>query len=576
MKRTTPFICCIALFLFAGLGLAQVNEVGPSSSHAAQTVTKPRVGGELFFQDLETPTGDIRLLGIGFDGNSFWATGANDMITARLYEFDSSWNLINTFITLHTSWGWRDLAFDGSYLYASDSYMIDQIDRNTGLGVPTIPSPISPARAMAYDPATDTFWTASWNSDIYNVDRYGSYTSYGNTLGGVYGMGWDTRNAAAPKLWIWSQDGSQNCQATEFDPLTGTFTGQTFDGNGSYGIAGGCDVYIDSTYGWMLLGMHQGTPDGAAGYSLEKESLAVDNDTIYTHTGGILNFSLDAGPAFSLRSYALLGSNSGTDPGIRLPSGQVLPLNRDLVTDIMWRNPNHPYFTNIQGDFDINGQATATINMPSVPSVIPPNSVLSFAFFCSRDGYEFTSNPVNVDVLPPPSDYRYDDGDTDNLLGWYSGGDMCWMHRFDEVAGCSTITNVQTIWGSALYPGYNPPDGTAAKLFVWEDPTDDGDPSDIVLLTTEDVVTQNTDTDIMNVYPLSTPATISGEFYVGAVLTHSAGQYVVPMDMDTPYVSGDAFYCGTNTQGGFDPANIMANQYTPAEYGYYWCVRGGF
>ena len=575
MRITSLLALVVGLCLFATVGQAQINELGPTSNLRTQTVAKNRVGEELFFVDLEGPTGDIRLLGIGWDGTNYWATGANDMITAYLHQFDANWNLITTFTTGHTSWAWRDLSFDGAYLYASDSYVIDQIDRTTGMGTgTTIPSPISPARAQAYDPVTDTFWTASWSSDIYNIDRTGTYVSHGNILTGVYGMGWDDSDPAAPILWIWSQDGNGTL-ASEFDPLTGTFTGNSWDGNGANGIAGGCDVFEDATHGWMLLGMHQGAPDGVGGYTLVDLPLTADNDEIYSVGGGTVNFTLTGGAANAGKPFALLGSNSGTSPGTTLPGGLVLPLNRDLVTNFTWGNPTHPFFTNFQGNLDASGNATATLSTTFVPSAVPPGSVLSFAWMTTFP-FDFVSNPVDVNVIAPPSDYRYDSGATDNLLGWYSGGDMCWMHRFDEIPGGSVITSVQTIWGSALYTGYNPPDGTAAQLFVWEDPTDDGDPSDIVLLTTENVVTMNTDTDIMNIYPLTTPVALSGEFYVGAVLSHVPGQYVVPMDMSTLYVYGDAFFCGTNTTGGFDPVNIMANQYTPAEYGSYWCVRGGF
>ena len=174
-------------------------------------------------------------------------------------------------------------------------------------------------------------------------------------------------------------------------------------------------------------------------------------------------------------------------------------------------------------------------------------------------------------------DYRYDDGSCENMLGWASGGDMCWMHRFDAVAGGELICSVQTIFGSKLFHGFSPPNGTPCEVFVWDDPTDDGDPSDCVLLSREPSTVQNVDTDIMNVVPLSRPVVVSGEFYVGCCMPHSVGEFAVPIDTDTlPYIWGDAWYCGTNTVGGFIPENLMQNQYPPAEFDWYWCIRAGY
>jgi len=267
MKKVTLALF-MGLCLCVSLATAQVNEAAPAES-VPSNGSPDYIGDLLYSVDVETPTGDVRMLGFCDDGSHFWCTGANDMITAYLYEFDENWNLLNSFVTGHTSWAWRDLCFDGAFLYASDSGVIDQIDRTTGMGTGvTIPSPVIPARAMAYDPDLDCFWTASWSSDLYQVFRDGSYNSFANILTGVYGMAWDGRDPVAPMLWIWSQDGS-GAQATQFDPLTGTFTGVTWDGDATLGIAGGADLFTDPANGTVLGGMHQGSPDVVAVYHME-------------------------------------------------------------------------------------------------------------------------------------------------------------------------------------------------------------------------------------------------------------------------------------------------------------------
>jgi hypothetical protein len=172
--------------------------------------------------------------------------------------------------------------------------------------------------------------------------------------------------------------------------------------------------------------------------------------------------------------------------------------------------------------------------------------------------------------------YIHDDGSVENLLCWTSGGDLTWMHCFTALPGAETITEVQCIFGSIMYAGYAPGNGTPCNVYVWDDPTGDADPSDAVLLSSEPTVVQNVDTDTYVIIPLTVPATVSDQFYVGCCMTHGAGQYCAPIDMTTPYVAGTAFYCGTNTPGCFDPVNLPANQFPPAEWSNFWCIRAGY
>jgi hypothetical protein len=129
---------------------------------------------------------------------------------------------------------------------------------------------------------------------------------------------------------------------------------------------------------------------------------------------------------------------------------------------------------------------------------------------------------------------------------------MCWLHWFKAVGGSDTIAKVGTAWGSALYPNYSPGNGTAADVFVFEDPNDDGDPSDVVLLNQTAVTVQNVDTDQINDYTLTAPANVSGGFFVGASQVHNAGQFVAPMDTHTPY-NFNAWVTGAIAPAVWDP-----------------------
>jgi len=149
------------------------------------------------------------------------------------------------------------------------------------------------------------------------------------------------------------------------------------------------------------------------------------------------------------------------------------------------------------------------------------------------------------------------------------------MQKFTTFPGGETIRDVRCIFGSAKYPGLAPGNGSACEIFVWDDPTDDGDPSDCVLLSSETIAVQQVDTDTYAVYPLSVPAQVSKEFYVGCKMPHTGGQHCIPIDMSGPYYAGSAWTCGTNTPP-FNPNNLMNNQFSPSDFNNYVCIRAGY
>lgn len=253
--RFKTFIAMVLIFC-AGFAWAQ------SSADAAPNPGSggARAMGDVIAQfDVQTPTGDNQLLGVEYANGSFWVTGGNSGGDPnQLYQFDSAGNLLNQWDQASDpGWGWRDLAFDGTYLYASDSGVIEQIDPNTGMatGV-TIPSPINPARALAYDPATDHFFTASFSSDIYEIDRTGAVINQAANSLSLYGFAWDP---SGPYLWGWSQDGTPLCTATQMDPATLTPTGVAFLGiDPPGGLAGGACISTDFQTGMVaFIGLHQ-------------------------------------------------------------------------------------------------------------------------------------------------------------------------------------------------------------------------------------------------------------------------------------------------------------------------------
>jgi len=174
------------------------------------------------------------------------------------------------------TWGWRDIACDGSYLYASDDRVLDAF-RATPAGVTTYPATtitlaagqmtdISVIRAVAYDQDHDWFWTANFASNIYAFNRAGAMVAgpYGNTLA-LYGMAYDNVTPGGPYLWCNAQD---SCNVYQFSTTSGTYTGVVYSGWGDddpgvSGLAGGlCVLERDPSKGLnvTLLGVTQCVP----------------------------------------------------------------------------------------------------------------------------------------------------------------------------------------------------------------------------------------------------------------------------------------------------------------------------
>ncbi len=197
-------------------------------------------GDELFIFDPQTPTSDESCVGVEFDGHNFWVTGRHESDDVhKLYKFGRDGALLASYDQGTTSlWGWRDLAWDGDYLYASDENELAVIDPATGQKVDTLPMPTSiprPLRALAYDPASDHFWAANFSSNIIEFNRAGQVVSTYLNDRHIYGLAWDNASPGGPFLWVFSQDGTPLTQVSQFSPASGAYTGvgfQAVDHNG--------------------------------------------------------------------------------------------------------------------------------------------------------------------------------------------------------------------------------------------------------------------------------------------------------------------------------------------------------
>ncbi|MHC4990372.1 MAG: hypothetical protein ACYTGC_05270 [Planctomycetota bacterium] len=127
-----------------------------------------------------------------------------------------------------------------------------------------------------------------------------------------------------------------------------------------------------------------------------------------------------------------------------------------------------------------------------------------------------------------PCEYALDDDIGENGTGLVAGGTLVWANAFQAQEGCEEIGTVRVAWFSGAFTP-----GLQAKVFVYDDPDNDGNPDDAVLLAITDVAVANEDTDIYNDYPIG-PVTVQGDFFVGASIIHPPNQFPARFDETPP------------------------------------------
>jgi hypothetical protein len=103
-------------------------------------------------------------------------------------------------------------------------------------------------------------------------------------------------------------------------------------------------------------------------------------------------------PAEAGRSYLLLGSASGTQPGVPW-NGQTLALNPDRFFEFLLAHPGAPHFAGSMGILDSAGRATALLDLPTGAWNLLGGQTLHFRAVLLGTPDEFT-NGVSFSVRP--------------------------------------------------------------------------------------------------------------------------------------------------------------------------------
>lgn len=226
--------------------------------------------------------------------------------------------------------------------------------------------------------------------------------------GGTLDIGW----RPSPSIVDWNEDGKKDllCGRMQGDFMffenKGTDAAPIFDGyvllesNGAT-LDLGWDVqpWITDFNNDGTLDIVSGDRDGFVYFVEGIGPLALSANRILASTGGSIDLSLNAGAANAGRNYAIVGSVSGTTPGIPLPGGHAtLPVNWDPFSEFVLSLVNTPVFPDFMGSLDIEGVATAKIDtLGPVPNAA--GATLYFAYGL-RGPWNFASNGAAVEIVP--------------------------------------------------------------------------------------------------------------------------------------------------------------------------------
>ena len=165
-----------------------------------------------------------------------------------------------------------------------------------------------------------------------------------------------------------------------------------------------------------------------------------------------------------------------------------------------------------------------------------------------------------AEVGPTATTYQVDDGTSENALGLTDGGDVMWLNAFEVVEGAGTITEIASAWGSSNASGL--PTDKPAHFLIYEDPNDDGDPSDAVLLEQVSTTVQAPHTDQFTTEAIP-PTSVEGTFFIAALYQeHEADTFPMPMD-ESSTSQGASWIVGSSTPGGFNVDDLAANDVGP-------------
>lgn len=167
---------------------------------------------------------------------------------------------------------------------------------------------------------------------------------------------------------------------------------------------------------------------------------------------------------------------------------------------------------------------------------------------CQGDGYP--DDCQLAATAPDEHAYALDDGTAESSV--QTGlGELCWLNQFQVVPGAEQITALDIAIGHGLQ---DPPAGTPLVAYVWNDPDQDGDPSDARVLASTAGFAPGP--GVHGLLTHAIPPVVVGpagtSFFVGVMMTTATAPAAI--DRDPPYLARS--WVAAGPPGGLDPADL--------------------
>ncbi|MCB0277513.1 MAG: T9SS type A sorting domain-containing protein [Calditrichaeota bacterium] len=196
------------------------------------------LGDTLFSINLMRVLGDstFRSNSIAYARDHFWVSGysAAPGGTGALYKIDRNGVLVDSYPVYGSSGrGWRTIASDGDFIFATDTYSIAVWSIDSARVVNNVITGSISQRSLAYDPNNRHFYLGALNGAIEVIDFSGNTVRFMTTPYPIEGLAWDHFSPGGPFLWAWTETGDSGmvrCEAIQLNPQTGIATGRRFSG----------------------------------------------------------------------------------------------------------------------------------------------------------------------------------------------------------------------------------------------------------------------------------------------------------------------------------------------------------
>lgn len=130
---------------------------------------------------------------------------------------------------------------------------------------------------------------------------------------------------------------------------------------------------------------------------ITNDSLWLSRSSLDTVAGGTLDAVLNGGPPHGNQPYLLLGSASGSSPGVTIHPGLLLPLNPDLLTYLMIDWASATLVPGLFANLDAQGHQRVTLPVPPGALQLLQGGRLHFAWLTLLP-VDFTSNPAALEL----------------------------------------------------------------------------------------------------------------------------------------------------------------------------------